>query len=279
MILTRAQDLNLNGTANDPGEYTKCGYSLTLLRNGQDIKYTNLFGTPTLLWLDENNSVNGIVRLTDTNGNGVFEPAETTLLLGAFHTAIGQTSASNTFLSGFCQGPNSDFYVSNNNFSTTPSVLASNGLYRVTNLTGTPAVAAALVGTDTVQVYEDSATPGTVNVSGGAWERIVCDKTTGKFYSYNSMDDAVYMMQDLDADGKFTTAGEVVNYLNVGLHKAGLGFNPDYGPGGPLGPVRRGELDAQSLDAPLRRGGRGDGRPVHRDAHVDHGRHAGLRDR
>ena len=100
MILTRANDLNANNTANDPGEYTKCAYAPTLLRNAQDLKYTALFGTPTLLWLDEDNSINGLVRLTDTNGNGVFEPSEISLVIGSIHTQMGQTTASSTFLGG-----------------------------------------------------------------------------------------------------------------------------------------------------------------------------------
>lgn len=237
MILTRANDLNGNNSANDPGEYTKCAYSLSLLQRAEDLKYTNLFGAPTLLWLDEINAVNGIVRLTDTNGNGVFEPSEITLLLGAFHTKIGQSSAGNTFLGGFCQGPNSDLFISNNQFTTNPAILATNGLYRVTNVTTTPVVTAALKGSDVVTAYEDFATPSTATISSGSFERIVCNKNTGKFYAYNTLDDVIYLLQDLDSDGKFTTPGEVVNYLNVGLHKAGLNFNPDFGPTGPLGPT------------------------------------------
>ena len=77
-------------------------------------------------------------------------------------------------------------------------------------------------------------TASAVNISGGAWEQIVCHKATNTFYAYNSKDDVIYAMRDLDNDGKFTTAGEVVNFLNVGAHAAGLNVNPDFAPSGSL---------------------------------------------
>lgn len=235
MILTRANDLNANGTANDPGEYTKCGYSSTLLRNAQDLKYTALFGAPTLLWLDEDNSVNGFVRLTDANGNGVFEAGETSLLLGNLHLAIGQTSASNTFWGGFCENAAGDLVFANNNFSTTASVNNSNGLYRVTGITGTPVVSAMVKGSDAaVAAWENSSTSTATTIAGGAWERVVVHKASGTYYSYNSKDDVVYALRDLDNDGKFLSAGEVINFFNGAGHKAGLNVNPDFLSGGPL---------------------------------------------
>lgn len=228
MILTRANDKNNNGTANEPGEYTKAAYSVAnKIRAGTEIKATSLFGTPSLLWLDNNNSVKSLILLKDTTADGVYDDSEISTLVGSLHTLFG-ASASNTFLGGLTEDSAGHVFIANNQFTlTTP---ASNGILRVSNVTGVPATNIALKTSDVLTVYEDTTNPsaGPVTSTGGSYERIACNKSTDVIYTYHTKDDVVYSLHDIDGDGKFTTPGEVVNFLNLSGHKAGLTRSADF---------------------------------------------------
>lgn len=229
MILTRANDKNNNGTTNEPGEYTKAGYSLTKLRAGTEIKATSLFGAPALFWLDNNNSLKALEVLRDNSGDGVYDDSEISTIVGSLHSVFG-TTASNTFLGGLTEDSNGNVYVANNQFVlTTP---ASNGIVRISNVTGTPSTLISLKTTDVVTAYEDNTNIGAAAVSCGSWERLACNTSTNVIYAYNTKDDVVYALRDLDADGKFTSAGEIVNFCNLSGHKAGLNRSVDFSLGG-----------------------------------------------
>ncbi len=228
MVLTRATDQNGSGRANDPGEYGKVGYAPTLLRTGQEVKATSMFGVPSLLWFDNHSSVRGLVKLSDTNGNGTFEPAETTALFTSVHTTLGIT-ATNTFLLGMVPGTGDEVFFANNAFKAVPP--ATNGLYRAGSLTTTPVFSATIQQSNTVTIYENSTTPSGTTTQGGAWERIARIDSSKTILAYHTLDDVIYALTDLDMDGKFTSAGEVVNWLNAAGHKLGIAVNPDFAAG------------------------------------------------
>lgn len=226
-IFTRARDLDGNGSANDIGEYTKVGYAPTLLREGREVKATATFGAPGFVWLDQN--TRDATKLVDTNGNGVFEPAEITSVFD-FSTTTGITAA-NTFLIGLAEASNGVFYIANNAFKTLPTPPpGTNGLWRVVGMNGAVplAVTPAIQQSDVVTVFETNAGPASVVINAGAFERLAIHDATQTIYGYNTLDDAIYALKDLDADGKFTSAGEVVNFLNATNHKPGLGLSGDF---------------------------------------------------
>ncbi|MFN0206929.1 MAG: hypothetical protein ACKVS6_11555 [Planctomycetota bacterium] len=241
MILTRTNDKNNNNTANEAGEYSKVadGFAANLLREGIDIKATTMFGAPGLLWLDNRNSSTqpahkALTKLVDVNGDGMFQDSEISTIMGTLNGPgkFGASSAGNTFLAGICEDSAGNVYVANNQFNLTTPV--SNGILKISNILTTPTAALAITTADIVLVYEDTATPngGGTNTTGGSFERIAMRKATNTIYSYHTKDDVIYSLRDIDSDGKFITAGEIVNFVNLSGHKAGLARNIDFDAGG-----------------------------------------------
>ncbi|MBI3820332.1 MAG: hypothetical protein HY286_16700 [Planctomycetes bacterium] len=232
MLLTRANDKNGNGTTNEPGEYTKAAYAPNKLKRGIDIKATSLFGAPALLWLDNDNSLKAVEVLRDTSGDGVYDDSEISTIVGSINTIMGASSAGNTFLSGLCEDGAGNLYVSNNQFSTTTP--NSNGILRISNATTIPTTLIAWKQTDTVTIDENNTTPGsgTITTKGGSAERLACNMSANTVYAYHTKDDCFYALKDLDGDGKFTSAGECINFLNLSGHKAGITRSVDFSAGG-----------------------------------------------
>ncbi|HKD99404.1 MAG TPA: hypothetical protein VKE69_00215, partial [Planctomycetota bacterium] len=228
MILTRGTDRNFDGDAMDFGEYGKVAYEPSLLQNGREIKATSVFGAPGIVWLDQN--TRDVTRLVDLNGNGTFEPTEIASVFD-FPTKAGVASG-DTFLIGLAEKTGGVFYVANNAFKTLPALPpATNGLYRVTGMATLPftgAVTPAIRQSDVITAFENNSTAGAAVVNAGAWERLAIINSTQTILAYNTLDDAIYALRDLDADGKFTSPGEVVNFLNASGHKAGLGLSGDF---------------------------------------------------
>src|SRR4030095_9424717 len=151
-----------------------------------------------------------------------------------FPTVSGVVSA-NTFLIGLAEASGGVFYLAHNSFKTLPTPPpTTNGLYRIVNMNGGGplGVTPALLQSNVVTTFENNVTPGAAVINAGAFERLAIHNGSQTIYGYNTLDDCIYAMRDLDADGKFITPGEVVNFLNASGHKDGRGVSADFFGGG-----------------------------------------------
>src|SRR5262245_32445410 len=229
--LVRARDLDGNGSANDFGEFTTAAFSTTSLKQGYEVRAASLFGAPGVLFLDNDPSRRSLVKCVDANGNGVFEPSEISDVVASFTSAIGASGPDAVFVGGLAEASGGVAYVTSDQLAATP--FPWSGIYRVSGLPGAAVVSAAIKTPDVVTIYDDDVTPTAATVAAGAWERIAWIASTQTLLAYNVHDDVIYALRDLDADGRFVSAGECVNWLNAANHKPGIATSADFW-GGPL---------------------------------------------